>query len=97
MDSSSVISPSSQLLLEEIRLAFIEIHKRFDESVARWDQRVAELLAPWEQQDVAEDLRVGAPKQFDAPVVADNWDRLFDGGNNSVEQHCEAQPMVADN
>ena len=27
-------------------------------------------------------------KQFDAPVVADNWGGLFDGGNDSVEQHC---------
>jgi hypothetical protein len=85
MDSSSVISPSSQLLLEEIRLAFAEIHRRFDESTAHWDRHIAELLAPWEQQDATEDLCVGAPKQFDAPVVTDDRGGLFDGGNDSVE------------
>jgi hypothetical protein len=31
-----------------------------------------------------------------ADVVADNWDDLFDSGNDFVEQHYE-QPIIADN
>jgi hypothetical protein len=30
-------------------------------------------------------------------VVADNWDDLFDGGDDSNEQHREPQPIVTNN
>ena len=31
-----------------------------------------------------------------ADVVTDNWDDLFDSGDDSVEQHYE-EPIIADN
>ena len=96
------MNPSVQLVFDEMRRTFAEIHKKFDESAARWDRLFIESLTAPEQRASAMDLRVGNPErypaaQFDASVVVDNWGGLFDGGIDSVEQHCEAQPMVTDN
>jgi hypothetical protein len=98
MDSPSVISPSSQLLLDEIRLALKEIHRRFDESDTRMERCFSRTLATLEPRSDAVELDIGGPKQLGAmrPVVADNWGGLFDGDGDSIATGADAQ-VVADN
>ena len=87
MNSPSEISPSTQLILDELH----KLHKLFDKFDARWAK----------QDAVREASRgVTVPTQsaaLGADVVADNWGGLFDGGDDSDEQHCGARSIVADN
>jgi hypothetical protein len=66
------MNPSLQLVFNKIYRTLDEMHRKFDESNAHWDRRFAELVAMQEQQDAAEDLRVGVPKQIEVMVVSDN-------------------------
>ena len=53
------MNPSVQLVFDEMRRTFAEIHSKFDESAARWDWRFSPSPTKV-QRDAAEDLHVCA-------------------------------------
>jgi hypothetical protein len=87
MNSPSEISPSTQLILDELR----KLHRLFD----KFDARCAKEDAMRETSRGVSVPTHSAP--VGADIVADNWGGLFDGGDDSDEQHCEARSIVADN
>jgi len=83
MNPPTEISPSTQLILDEIR-------KLFDKFDVRW----AKQDVVWEASRGVPILTHSA--SVEADVVADNWGGLFDGGDDSDERHCEVS-IVPDN
>lgn len=72
-----------------LELAFDEIFRKLDEIEARWDQRFPETRA------LREDLRIGAPRQIDAEVVADNWGGEFEDPAHVMEER-DYEPAASD-
>ena len=83
MNPPTEISPSTQLLLDEIHKLFNEFNRELDESEARWERRDSESQAARAQRVAAVESHVDIPKripaaQLDDVVVADNWGGLFE-------------------
>ena len=87
MNPPSEISPSTQLILDELR----KLHKLFDKFDARWAKQDAVREASRGVTVPTQSAAVGAD------VVADNWGGLFNEGDDSDEQHCVARSIIADN
>jgi hypothetical protein len=77
MNPPTEISPSTQLLLNEIHKLFDKFNRKLDESEARWERRDSESQAARAQRVVAVEPHVDILEQipagqFDAMVVTDN-------------------------
>jgi hypothetical protein len=87
MNPLSEISPSTQLILDELR----KLHELFKFD-AKWG-----LTKDAVQESSRGDFVPTKSAVVGADIVADNWGGLFNADNSSDEQHCEAKSLVVDN
>jgi hypothetical protein len=90
MNPPSQISPSTQLILDEIHKLFDEFNRKMDESEAWWKRRDSEARAARAQRDAAIEPRINISEwipagQLDVEVVADDWGGLFEQDSHIPE------------